>query len=90
MKLKGVAPRDTEATAAQERPPATGMTVQLTPAAIDEGTRKLTAYVGPIAKVVAKRASAQASSRRHFFQLLAESITDPRDRARFLKEAGAE
>jgi len=88
-KLKGTAPRDTEATAAQERP-ATGMTVQLTPAAIEDGTRRLTAYVGPIAKVVAKRASTQASSRRHFFQLLAESIADPRERARFLKETGAE
>jgi serine/threonine-protein kinase len=88
-KLQGVAPRDTEATAAQERP-ATGMTVQLTPTAIEDGARKLTAYVGPIAKVVAKRASSQASSRRHFFQLLAESIADPKDRARFLKEVGAE
>jgi serine/threonine-protein kinase len=89
-KLQGVAPRDTVATAAPERAPATGMTVQLTPAAIEEGTRKLTAYVGPIAKVVAKRASSQASSRRHFHQLLAESIADPRERARFLKEVGAE
>jgi hypothetical protein len=40
--------------------------------------------------VVAKRASAQATSRRHFFQLLAESISDPKERARFLKDAGAE
>ena len=88
-KLQGIAPRDTEATAAQERP-TTGMTVQLTPAAVEEGARRLTAYLGPIAKVVAKRASSQATSRRHFHQLLAESITDPRERARFLKETGAE
>jgi serine/threonine-protein kinase len=89
-KLKGVAPRDTEATAAQERAPATGLTVQLTPAAIEDATRKLSAYMGPIAKVVAKRAASQASSRRQFHQLLAESIADARERARFLKDVGAE
>jgi eukaryotic-like serine/threonine-protein kinase len=88
-RLKGIAPRDTEATSAQERAPATGLTVQLTPAAIEEATRKLSAYMGPIAKVVAKRAATQASSRNHFHQLLAESITDPKERARFLKDVGA-
>jgi serine/threonine-protein kinase len=89
QKLQGVAPRDAEATAAQERTPATGVTVQLTAAAIEEATRKLTAYVGPIAKVVAKRAAAQATSRRHFIQLLAENLTDPKERAKFLNEVGA-
>jgi serine/threonine-protein kinase len=88
-KLQGIAPRDTEATAAQERAPATGLTVQLTTAAIEEATRKLTIYLGPIAKVVAKRAASQASSRRHFHQLLAENLTDPRERAKFLHDVGA-
>ena len=89
QKLQGVAPRDAETTAAQERTPATGVTVQLTTAAIEEATRKLTTYVGPIAKVVAKRAAAQATSRRHFLQLLAENLTDPKERAKFLNEVGA-
>ncbi|MGH7340146.1 MAG: serine/threonine protein kinase, partial [Candidatus Rokuibacteriota bacterium] len=88
-KLQGVALRDTEATAAQERAPATGLTVQLTAGAIEEATHKLTAYLGPIAKVVAKRAAAQASSRFHFHQLLAETLTDPAERARFLHDVGA-
>jgi serine/threonine-protein kinase len=88
-KLKGVAPRDVEATAAQERAPATGVTVQLTAAAIEEATRKLSAYVGPIAKVVAKRAAAQATSRSHFHQMLAENLTDPKERAKFLHDVGA-
>jgi len=89
QKLQGVAPRDAEATAAQQRAPATGLTVQLTAAAIEEATRKLSAYVGPIAKVVAKRAAAQATSRNHFHQLLAENLTDPKERARFLHDVGA-
>ncbi|HSB49697.1 MAG TPA: serine/threonine-protein kinase [Burkholderiales bacterium] len=88
-RLKGIAPRESEATSAQERAPATGLTMQLTPAAIEDATRKLSAYMGPIAKVVAKRAAAQSSSRRHFHTLLAESITDPKERARFLKDVGA-
>jgi serine/threonine-protein kinase len=89
LKLQGVAPRDTEATAAQERTPATGLTVQLTAEAIEAATRKLSAYMGPIAKVIAKRAAAQATSRRHFLQLLADNLADPKERAKFLKEVGA-
>jgi serine/threonine-protein kinase len=88
-KLQGLAPRDAEMTAAQDRAPATGQTVQLTPGAIEEATRKLSAYLGPIAKVVAKQAATQASSRNHFHQLLAEKLTDPKERAKFLKEVGA-
>ncbi len=88
-KLRGLAPGDAEMTAAQERAPATGLTVQLTPAAIEEATRKLSAYLGPIAKVVAKQAATQASSRSHFHQLLAEKLSDPKERAKFLKDVGA-
>jgi serine/threonine-protein kinase len=87
-KLQGLAPRDAERTAAQERAPATGATVQLTPGAIEEATRKLSAYLGPIAKIVAKQAATQASSRSHFHQLLAEKLTDPKERARFLRDVG--
>lgn len=88
LKLQGVAPRDAEVTA-QERAPATGLTVQLTAEAIEEATRKLSAYMGPISKVIAKRAAAQATSRRHFLQLLAENLADPKERAKFLKDVGA-
>jgi serine/threonine-protein kinase len=89
LKLEGISPRDTEATAAQERTPATGVTLQLTSDAIEEATRKLAVYLGPIAKVVAKRAATQASSRRHFHQLLAENLADPKERAKFLSDVGA-
>jgi serine/threonine-protein kinase len=75
--------------APKAQPQATGLTVQLTPDAIEEATRRLTHYIGPIAKVVAKRAATQATSRHHFHMLLAEKLTDPKERARFLQEVGA-
>jgi eukaryotic-like serine/threonine-protein kinase len=89
-KLKGAPPPDVDATAAVEPAPGTGMTVRLTPEAIDHATRRLVAYMGPIAKVVAKRAAAQATNLYHFHQLLAERLANPQDRARFLREVGAD
>jgi len=93
QRLQGVPrsePGATTVLAPTAQAPATGLTVQLTPDAIAEATRRLTTYLGPIAKVVAKRAAAQATSRRHFHLLLAEKLTDPKERARFLHEVGAE
>jgi serine/threonine-protein kinase len=62
----------------------------LTPDTIEMATRRLAAYLGPIAKVVAQRAAAQAGSRRQFLLLLAESLADAGERARFLREVGAD
>jgi serine/threonine-protein kinase len=69
--------------------PGTGLTVQLTAEAIEQATRRLAADLGPIAKAVAKKAATQATSRRHFHQLLAENLTDPAERAKFLRDLGA-
>ena len=66
------------------------MTVQLTPDAIEQATRRLATYLGPIAKAVAKRAAMQATGRRHFYLLLAENLTDTSERARFLRDVGVE
>jgi serine/threonine-protein kinase len=77
-------------TAAAARTAATGVAAQLTPEAVEEATRRLAAYLGPIAKVVAKKAAAQANGRRHFHELLAGQLTDPGERARFLHEVGAD
>ena len=68
----------------------TGMTVALSAEAIEQGTKLLAGYLGPIAKVVAKKAAAQASSRRHFHMLLAESLANPAERTKFLHDVGAE
>jgi len=54
-----------------------------------KATGRLAPYVGPIAKVMAKKAAAQARDLKAFYQRLAENL-DPEDRARFLKDAGYE
>ncbi len=52
-------------------------------------TRKLTIYVGPIAKVIVKKAAGQASTSRQFYLLLADSLSSDAERAKFLDELGA-
>jgi serine/threonine-protein kinase len=56
---------------------------------IDKATGRLAPYVGPIAKVMAKKAAAQARDLKGFYERLAENL-DPGDRARFLKDVGYE
>ena len=56
---------------------------------VDKATGQLAPYVGPIAKVMAKKAAAQARDLKAFYQRLAENL-DPEDRVRFLKDAGYE
>jgi serine/threonine-protein kinase len=69
---------------------ATALTMQLTPEAIEQATKRLAAYLGPIAKVAAKKAAPLASSRRHFYLLLAENLANPTDRSQFLHDVGVE
>ncbi len=52
-------------------------------------TMRLTVVIGPIARVVAKRAARQTTDRMEFLQLLAAHIDSVADRTRFLTEAGA-
>jgi len=85
----GAAPSEPGAAAAAQ-PGGTGLTVSLTAEAIEQATKLLAGYLGPIAKVVAKKAAAQASSRRHFHMLLAESLANPAERTKFLHDVGAE
>jgi serine/threonine-protein kinase len=55
----------------------------------DTMTHRLTVIIGPIARVVAKRAARQTGDRIEFLQLLATHIDSAIERARFLTEAGA-
>jgi serine/threonine-protein kinase len=61
----------------------------LTADMIATATRKLTEYVGPIAKVIVKKAAGQASTSRQFYLLLADSLTTEAERTKFLDELGA-
>ena len=91
--LKGVPPTEVIPTTVEEakpqRAPTGAQAAPLTPELIAQATQRLTTSIGPIAKVIAKRAAAQAASRHHFYSLLAENITDRAERSRFLRDVGA-
>jgi serine/threonine-protein kinase len=63
--------------------PATQGEPALTPEKVDAAARTLAFYIGPIARVMAKRAAAQTSSVQRFYLLLAESLPES-ERKRFL------
>jgi serine/threonine-protein kinase len=50
---------------------------------------RLVAIIGPIGRVLARRAMEQTGDKQTFLQLLAAHIDDPDQRTRFLAEAGA-
>jgi serine/threonine-protein kinase len=62
--------------------------LQLSPELMEAAQMKLAVYVGPIAKVLAKRASKMTGNVDEFYRLLAENLPDPQERARFLKDVG--
>ena len=49
-----------------------------------KATERLAVYIGPMAKVMVKKAAAQATSIRDLYQRLAQHIDDPRTRERFI------
>ncbi len=63
---------------------------EITPAAIEQAARRLAAHLGPIAAVLARKDAKRAATLRDFYGLLAEHLTNPSDRERFLKEAGVQ
>jgi serine/threonine-protein kinase len=58
----------------------------LEPALLDAAERKLTVYIGPIAKVVVKRAARQTTSKAEFFRLLSDSLASEQERLRFMQD----
>lgn len=67
-------------------PPPSGGGVPLTPELVEHATRLLATRVGPIARVLAKKAAAQSTWRDEFFQRVAEQVADPEDRAQLMAE----
>jgi serine/threonine-protein kinase len=68
-------------------PAPSGSTAPLTAAELEHVTRLLTTYIGPIARVVAKRAATSGVSRRDFLHQVAQSLESDAQRERFLREA---
>ena len=52
--------------------------------------KRLAPYLGPIAKVIAKKTPGKPTDLRAYYRQLAENIADPSDRERFLRDAGYE
>jgi serine/threonine-protein kinase len=75
-------------------PPAPGPIPQpssppLTQADVDRATHLLANYIGPIARVVTKRAASAGIGRREFFDAVAQSVENDVQRERFLREVAA-
>jgi len=58
--------------------------------AVETAAKRLARYLGPIARVIAKKTPGRPSDLRAYYRQLAENIADPADRSRFLKDAGYE
>ncbi len=56
----------------------------LTPAVVEEAERVLTAYIGPMARILVRKTLPRAGGRQDLHRLLAEMIPDPPARAAFL------
>jgi class 3 adenylate cyclase len=66
-------------------PPAAGTTPgpPLSPEVLAEAEERLTVHIGPVAKLLVKRAAKQASSAKDLYERLAGQIDDPQARRRF-------
>jgi serine/threonine-protein kinase len=61
----------------------------LTPEKIEAAQRKLAVYLGPIARLLAKKAAAQTESSLRFYLILAEQLSGG-ERERFLNDVGVD
>ena len=76
---------------APDESPATRFSTNLIGAPqVEIAARRLARYLGPIAKVIAKKTPGRPSDLRAYYRQLAENIADPSDRAQFLKDTGYE
>jgi serine/threonine-protein kinase len=63
--------------------------LQLSPELMDAAQQALAVHIGPIARIMVKRASKLTNNAGQFYQLLAQNLPDEQERAAFLKEMGA-
>ncbi len=67
---------------------ATTLGPPLTPEMQAQAEQKLTAYIGPIAKIVCKRAAGKTANAHEFYRLLADNLASEAERNKFLRECG--
>ena len=58
----------------------------VTPEMMEVATKRLTSFVGPIAKVLVKKAAAKATTAQQFYTLLADDLGSDAERMKFLDE----
>ena len=58
------------------------------PQVLEKTRQELAVFIGPMARLLVDRAAAKAQTRAALYQMLAEEIHSPKDRERFLKQAG--
>src|SRR5204862_7959660 len=66
--------------------PSDAKPIVLSPQIVEHATKVLTAHMGPIARIVVKKSSAQAQSTDHFYALLIEEVDEGAARAKVLAE----
>jgi serine/threonine-protein kinase len=57
----------------------------ISPETIEEASRLLATFLGPIARVLAKRVAPQCATRQQFYSKLSENLSDRDERNRFLR-----
>ena len=62
--------------------------MSLPPEVLQDATLKLAAYVGPIARVVVKRAAANVPDTDTFYERLINAVQDPDDRGALRRDFG--
>ena len=82
-------PVPTLAAAASSSPPlarttGTDPASLLTPEVLEKATKKLAAYIGPIAGVVVKRAAKKSATAKDLYHAVAQEIDSPDDKQKFL------
>ncbi|MGB5081158.1 MAG: hypothetical protein WBO23_10495, partial [Burkholderiales bacterium] len=78
----------TRAEAAPDRSSPGSARVPIDAVEVDKAANRLAAYLGPIARIVAKKAAPQARDLRTFYRQLAENLANPDERAEFLRSSG--
>jgi serine/threonine-protein kinase len=76
-------PADAPAPAAARSTSAARPTRSLSPEILAEATERLAVHIGPVAKLLVKRAANEATGTRDFYERLARHIDDPEERQRF-------
>lgn len=74
--------------AAADEPTTLSSGISLPTEVLEQATRELTPYLGPISKLLVKRAQAKALDRQHLYHLLARQLGSADDRSAFLAAAG--